>query len=84
MEFSRLEYWSGQPFPSAGDLPTPGIFQLLMIAQDELSGMRTCTEKSISRIQIVQNPTDKGKAFTDEGGLMDLIRQLKIYNDKHY
>ena len=25
MEFSRLEYWSGQPFPSAGDLPTPGI-----------------------------------------------------------
>ena len=55
-----------------------------MIAQDELSGMRTCTEKSISRIQIVQNPTDKGKAFTDEGGLMDLIRQLKICNDKHY
>ena len=25
MEFSRLEYWSGQPFPSPGDLPTPGI-----------------------------------------------------------
>lgn len=60
-----------------------------MTAQDGLSGMRTCTEKSkstctLSRIQIVQNPTDKGKAFTDEGGLMDLIRHLKIYNDKHY
>ena len=25
MEFSRLEYWSGLPFPSLGDLPDPGI-----------------------------------------------------------
>ena len=25
MEFSRPEYWSGQPFPSPGDLPSPGI-----------------------------------------------------------
>ena len=25
MEFSRQEYWSGQPFPSLGDLPDPGI-----------------------------------------------------------
>ena len=25
MEFSRQEYWSGQPFPSPGDLPEPGI-----------------------------------------------------------
>ena len=25
MEFSRLEYWSGQPFPSPEDLPNPGI-----------------------------------------------------------
>ena len=25
MEFSRLEYWSGQPFPSPGDLPNPQI-----------------------------------------------------------
>ena len=24
-EFSRLEHWSGQPFPSPGDLPNPGI-----------------------------------------------------------
>ena len=23
--FSRSEYWSGQPFPSPGDLPNPGI-----------------------------------------------------------
>jgi len=25
MEFSRQEYWSGQPFPSPGHLPDPGI-----------------------------------------------------------
>ena len=24
MEFSRQEYWSGQPFPSPGHLPTQG------------------------------------------------------------
>ena len=23
--FSRQEYWSGLPFPSPGDLPSPGI-----------------------------------------------------------
>ena len=23
MEFSRQEYWSGEPFPSPGDLPNP-------------------------------------------------------------
>ena len=25
MKFSRPEYWSGQPFPSPGDLPNPGV-----------------------------------------------------------
>ena len=25
MEFSRPDYWSGEPFPSPGDLPNPGI-----------------------------------------------------------
>ena len=25
MGFSRVEYWSGLPFPSPGDLPNPGI-----------------------------------------------------------
>ena len=25
MEFSRQEYWSGQPIPSLADLPDPGI-----------------------------------------------------------
>ena len=25
IEFSKLEYWSGLPFPSPGDLPKTGI-----------------------------------------------------------
>ena len=25
LEFSRQEYWNGQPFPSPGDLPHPGM-----------------------------------------------------------
>ena len=25
MAFSMLEYWSGLPFPTSGDLPDPGI-----------------------------------------------------------
>ena len=25
MDFSRQEYWSGQPFLSPGDLPDPGV-----------------------------------------------------------
>ena len=25
MGFSRPDYWSGEPFPSPGDLPNPGI-----------------------------------------------------------
>ena len=25
IEFSRQEFWNGLPFPTAGDLPNPGI-----------------------------------------------------------
>ena len=25
MDFSRVEYWSGLPFPSPGHLPNPGV-----------------------------------------------------------
>jgi len=33
MEFSRSEYWSGQPFPSPGDLPNPGIEPMSLALQ---------------------------------------------------
>ena len=43
MDFSRPEYWSGQPFPSPTDLPDPGVelgFPALQAdsLQTELSG----------------------------------------------
>ena len=38
MEFSRPEYWSGQPFPSPGNLPNPGIEpRSLALQADSLS-----------------------------------------------
>ena len=33
MEFSREEYWSGQPFSSPGDLPNPGMEPRSLILQ---------------------------------------------------
>ena len=35
MEFSRLEYWSGYPFPSPGDLPNPRIEPRSLILQED-------------------------------------------------
>ena len=35
--FSRLEYWSGLPFPTSGDLPDPGI-KLMSLTSPELVG----------------------------------------------
>ena len=33
VEFSRQEYWSGQPFPSPGDLPDPEIESRSLVLQ---------------------------------------------------
>ena len=45
--FSRQEYWSGLPFPSAGDLPDPGIEPASPTLQaDSLPGVFTkCQEE---------------------------------------
>ena len=37
MEFSKQEYWGGEPFPSSGDLPDPGI-ELASLASSALAG----------------------------------------------
>ena len=37
MEFSRQEYWSGLPFPTARDLPDPGI-EPMSLASPVLAG----------------------------------------------
>ena len=43
MEFSRQVYWSGLPFPPAGDLPDPGI-EPIPLASPALSGGFFTTE----------------------------------------
>ena len=35
MGFSRQEYWSGQPFPSPGDVPNPGIKPMSLALQTD-------------------------------------------------
>ena len=44
MGFSSQEYWSGLPFPPAGDLPNPGI-KPVSLASPALAGrfFTTCT-----------------------------------------
>ena len=44
MKFSKLEYWSGLPFPSLGDLPNPGI-EPMSLASPELA------EKGILKVK---------------------------------
>ena len=46
--FSRQEYWSGQPFPSPGDLPnpriksrSPALHQILYLLSHNIYGVAT-------------------------------------------
>ena len=61
MEFSRPEYWSGQPFPSPGDLPGPGIkpespaLQVDSLAA-ELSGKLLYVYESVTVIDLGEWP----------------------------
>ena len=48
MEFFRPEYWSGEPFPSQGDLTNPGIEPRSPALQaDSLSAEPTGKPKNI-------------------------------------
>ena len=38
--FSRPEYWNGQPFPSPGDLPNPGIEPMSICLSVSRAGVR--------------------------------------------
>ena len=77
MEFSRPEYWSGQPFPSPGDLPNPGIkprspaLQLDSLPA-EPRGKPTLGEGNVNSLQYscLGNPMDRRawQATVHEGG----------------
>ena len=64
MQFSRLEYRSGQPFPSPGDLPNPGMEPRSPALQadslpTELSGKSIVQISSVSQsCQTLCDPMD--------------------------
>ena len=57
MEFSRPEYWSGQPFPSPGDLPNPGIKPRSPALQAD-SSPAAATAKSLQLCPTLCDPID--------------------------
>jgi len=51
MEFSRQKYWSGLPFPTAGDLPNLGI----QPASPDSSALQVGSSPLCLRTQTVHN-----------------------------
>ena len=52
--FSRLEYWSGLPFPSPGDLPIPGI-ESVSLTSPALAGrffITSTTSEGLTQINV--------------------------------
>ena len=68
MEFSRPEYWSGQLFPSPGDLPKPGIkprspaLQVDSFPDSSAGKASTCNAGDRVRLLSKEDPLVKGQA----------------------
>ena len=54
MEFSRQEYWSGEPFPTPGDLPDPGI-KLVSLVSPTLAGGFFTTEPLVKSYKLLNH-----------------------------
>ena len=50
MGFPRQEYWSGLPFPTPGDFPSPGIKPV----SPALTGGFFTTEPAIREVHIIE------------------------------
>ena len=61
MEFSKLEHWSGLPFPTPGDLLDPGIEPLSPVSPELVGGFFTTAtlleilEKKCIDLDVQQN-----------------------------
>ena len=55
MELSRPEHWSGQPFPSPGDLPNPGIKPRSPALHSLPGGFRTGLRRIQKRLKVLIN-----------------------------
>ena len=63
MGFSRQEYWSGWPFPYAGDLPDPGTEPVSFISSalargtvEEMQGLQEARVQSLDQ----EDPLEEG------------------------
>ena len=52
--FSRQEYWSGLPFPSPGNLPTPGI-EPRLFKSPALAHREQVQISKLGVVQLIQN-----------------------------
>ena len=53
---SRQEYWSGLLFPSPGDLPNPGIEQV--VSKQFMDQVREINEKTLQEVQITHHQNE--------------------------
>ena len=52
MGFSRQEYWSGLPFPPAGDLPNTGIKLVSLMSPAVAGGFFTTSTKKVPYLWV--------------------------------
>ena len=60
MGFSRQEYWSGLPFPSAGNLSDPGIKPTSLMCPALAGGFFITSATSQGNIKNINNEIDFG------------------------
>ena len=98
MEFSRQEYWSGLPLPSAGDLPHPGInpgiphcrriLYQLSHKGSHLQGKSTCNFEAYCNVDFHRNCTNlhwpsNERIFSPDVGHHSVTRLLDFYQVKN-
>ena len=60
MGFARQESWSGLPFPSAGDLPDPGLEPVSLALQaDSLPSELPGTSSSLMKSKVGPDPVER-------------------------
>ena len=72
MEFSRPEYWSGEPFPTTGDLPNPGIEPRSITLQAD-SFPAEPQGKSINQSNIFQNYLQYGMYLNCSDNIISFV-----------
>ena len=78
MGLSRLEYWSGLPFPSPRDFPNPGIEPWSPALQADSSLSESAVIQSINHVQLFCNPMNCSKPD------FSLLHYLPEFAENHF